>query len=208
MSCPPPSIVPHFHEKQALYDPDTLQRLKYLDLGTLDPVSGLWIPLKEFRGRFWQYPAQPGEHFVPTVPMLFVGLQSSTNVQYCDRKFQVSYLAKYAAGIEKQDVTFKPDPFRENAVQVQVEPYMHTKITGQAIKASQKTRQNLAREIALTEMIWFCAGLPYVICPIDSTNVSTMPPKYRTAVLIKATCKSCRQFRRTSPTSSGPQRSS
>ena len=179
----PPSLVPKFHEKEALYDTDTLQRLKYLDLGTLDPVSGQWIPYREFRGGFWQYPAQPGEHFVPTVPMLFVALQSSTNVQYCDRKFQVSYLAKYAAGIEKQDVTFKPDPFRENAVQVQVEPYMHTKITGQAIKASQKNRQNLAREIALTEMIWFCAGFPYVTCLTDSTNVSTMPPEYRTAVL-------------------------
>jgi hypothetical protein len=84
-----------------------LNRLQYLDLGEIDPLSHKWRPNKEFRAGRWEYPAEVVEHFVPTAPLLFVAFRGCTNVQFCDWKFQVSYLAKYAAGIdEKPQVTF------------------------------------------------------------------------------------------------------
>jgi predicted GIY-YIG superfamily endonuclease len=180
----PASFAYHFNESESLYDEDTLQRLQYLDLGAVDPISHIWRPSKEFRAGRWNYPAQPHEHFVPTVPRLFVAMKACTNVQFCDRKFQVSYLAKYAAGIdEKRHVSFTPGPPGTDSVNAEVHAPINIKITGQAMKASKKHHQALGREIALTEMIWFCAGLPYVTYPTDMTHVSTMPPEYRAAVI-------------------------
>ena len=117
------------------------------------------------------------------MPTLFIALQSTTNVQFGDHKLQVSYLAKYAAGIEKQGVALSQDPAGTTTLQAEVNPYLHTKISGWAIKASQHRQNLLTRGIALTEMIWFCAGLPYVSCDIETTNVSTMPPESRAAIL-------------------------
>ena len=180
----PPGLSYYFQEKEGLYDEQTLERLQFLDLGTLDPYTNKWTPLRAFRGGFWHYPAQPGEHFVPTVPLLFVALRSSSNVQLCDRKFQVAYLAKYAAGIdEKRQVSLTVDSSTPNSVHANVQPLKNTKITGQAIKNPDKGQSALAREIALTEMIWFSLGLPYVTCPVDTTHVSTLPPEYRAAVI-------------------------
>jgi predicted GIY-YIG superfamily endonuclease len=180
----PASFSYHFNESEALYDEETLQRLEYLDLGAVDPITQRWRPSKEFRAGRWNYPAQPHEHFVPTVPRLFLALQACTNVQLCDRKFQVSYLAKYAAGIdEKRRVSFSSDSSGSDSVRAEVHAPINIKITGQAMKAPKKHQQALGRELALTEMIWFCAGLPYVSYTTDMTPVSTMPPEYRAAVI-------------------------
>jgi hypothetical protein len=180
----PPSFVYTFNETEHLYDEETIQRLQYLDLGALDPITQQWKPHIEFRGGRWQYPAQPHEHFVPTNPRLFVAMRACTNVQCCDNKFQVSYLCKYAAGLdEKCQVTLTHSRSDPHTVNADVHEQMNMKITGQAIKASKKHVNALAREIPLTEMIWFSAGLPYVTYPAEITNVSTMPPEYRAAIV-------------------------
>ena len=106
-------------------------------------------------------------------------MTSSTNVQVCDRKFQVSYLAKYAAGIEERhpvNITAAPDK-----VLVQAHDLINSKISGQRIHPLTSRSTHLARELALTEMIWYSLHFPYVISSTNYVHASTRPPEYRSA---------------------------
>jgi hypothetical protein len=180
----PASFTCTFDEKEDLYDAETMDRLQYLDLGETDPLTQKWKPAREYRGGRWRYPAQPDEHFVPTAGLLFTALQACTNLQYCDRKFQLAYVAKYAAGYdEKCHVTLTSTAKDSQTIDAEVQQPIHIKITGQAMKASKAHRNALAREISLPEMIWFCARLPYIRYPTHMTHVSTMPPEYRAAII-------------------------
>ncbi|MPC68962.1 hypothetical protein E2C01_063175 [Portunus trituberculatus] len=76
-------------------------------------------------------------------------MKSSTNVQVCDRKFQVSYLAKYAAGIEERcpvQLSTTSDP---GQVLVQAHSLINTKISGQRMHPLNARPTMLARELAL-----------------------------------------------------------
>jgi hypothetical protein len=179
----PSSFLYTFQDHGTLYPEETYHNLQYLDLATPCPCGRHWHTGVEFRAGMWHYPAQPDEHFVPTVPRLFVAMKSSTNVQVCDRKFQVSYLAKYAAGMdEKRDVslikTKTPDELH-----VHVHDAINIKISGQRIHHLNQRQAPLAREIALTEMIWYSLKFPYVVSSCDNVHASTKAPEYRAAIL-------------------------
>ena len=74
------SLFISFEERTALYDEDTFRRLEYLDLATKCFCDQHWIVDDALKGGMWHYPARGDEHFVPTVPRLFVMLQSVPNV--------------------------------------------------------------------------------------------------------------------------------
>ena len=183
----PPSFQYTFEERTGLYDDDTLRRLEYLDLAATCELCGdHWNVDAAFKGGMWHYPAYRDEHFSPTVPRLFAMLQSSTNVQVCDRKFQVSYLAKYAAGQEENKSVSFTQAEKRDELTVNARDMINVKISGQALHPLNNRDGSLAREIALTELIWYCFKFTYVISSCDFVHASTKPPEYR-AVIVKNT---------------------
>ena len=179
----PPAYVYTYEEHRPFYDENTLQRLRYLDLVHQCVNSDEWIMHDAFNAGMWHYPANADEHFVPTVPRLFTILQPSTNVQVCDRKFQVSYLAKYAAGQDKSKRIALSRSDRPDEIHVQSHGPINIKISGQRLHPLNNRSSTLAREIALTEMIWYYFHFPYVVSNCDFVHASTKPPEYRAAVV-------------------------
>ena len=179
----PPSFVHSFHAFTDLYSDTTYMQLAYLDLATLCSCQKHWVTGPEFKAGMWHYPAQPDEHFVPTIPRLFLALRASTNVQVCDRKFQVSYLAKYAAGAdEKRQVSFETTT-QQDEIKVTAHDLTNAKISGQRLHPMNINQKPLGRELPLTEMLWYMLNFPYVVASSDYTHASTKAPEYRYAVM-------------------------
>ena len=174
----PASFSYEFQDHGILY---TYTKLAYLDLATLCACGHHWETGQQFKAGIWHYPSQKDEHFVPTIPRLFVAMKSSTNVQVCDRKFQVSYLAKYAAGIEERHLVNITATSAPDKVLVQAHDLINSKIFGQRMHPSNSRSTHLARELALTEMIWYSLHFPYVISSTNYVHASTRLPEYRSA---------------------------
>ena len=64
--------------------------------------SERWYVDEALKAGKWHYYALKDEFFLATIPVVSALCRSSTNVDCCDRKFQVSYLIKYISGIEER----------------------------------------------------------------------------------------------------------
>lgn len=171
----PPSFRPKFVPKENMYSPHTCQFLQRMGLAEVDQASGQWVIHPDLQGGRWEYPAEPTEHFVPTNPQIFVAMRSSTNIQYCDKRFNHAYLAKYAAGLEERPaVDVQAD--QNNDIRVSVQPQQNLKISGQNLQAP---KGGLYRCLAFSEALWFVHGFDYVVHDRDITHVCTLPPEYR-----------------------------
>ena len=101
----PPSMEYTFKGNPEMYNTELVGILHQLGLTEMNH-AGKPQPAPQLISGRWQYPADRHETFIPTIPILFVVLQSCTNVQYIDHHFQVSYVCKYAAGVqEHREVT-------------------------------------------------------------------------------------------------------
>ena len=105
-----------------MYNKEMVGMLHTLGLTDMDH-EGRPQPATHLIGGRWQYPADKHETFIPTIPMLFTVLQSCTNVQYIDRRFQVSYVCKYAAGDEEHREATVSRPKGGDTVSVHVEDH-------------------------------------------------------------------------------------
>ena len=179
----PPSCQYSFEDHGPLYSSETYAKLAYLGLAMPCACANHWNTGNEFQAGMWRYPADADEHFVPTVPRLFVALKASTNVQVCDRKFQVSYLAKYAGGMDERRPVTMTSSHSADQIHVEAHSQVNAKISGQFIHPLNQQSSSLSCEIALTEMIWFSLKFPYVVSSCDYVHASTKPPEYRAAVV-------------------------
>uniref|UniRef100_UPI00358E8AEA uncharacterized protein n=1 Tax=Myxine glutinosa TaxID=7769 RepID=UPI00358E8AEA len=183
----PPSFEYDFDERPNLYDPDVLKLLEELGLAKRDVFGRLKVP-RTLAGGKYTYPAQPKETFVPTIPRFWLALQSCTNVQLCDTRFQVAYVCKYAAGVdEKRQADFKStssssEDMPHDTVDVRLGDLSNTKTSGQTMKTTKPGGEHMAKEIGLPEMMWHSLRLPFITTNVEYTHVSTQAPEYRSAV--------------------------
>ena len=137
-----------------------------------------------FPGKYHYY-GQSDEFFLATIPRLSAICRSSTNVDMCDRKFQVSYLVKYIGGHEEHRLVDVSGSKHISEVDVRTEDHAHEKISSCATKQAKKeaAKPHLGREVSLAEVIWFVLGFRYTFCTSDFVHISTLPLENRSAVL-------------------------
>ena len=89
-----PNAIPYLNEAYALLEEMALARKTY------DNVTQCftWHVDDCLSAGKWHYYVRGDEFFLSSIPLVSVICRSSTNVDMCDRKFQVSYLVKYVAG--------------------------------------------------------------------------------------------------------------
>ena len=165
-----------------MYNPELLGVLQTLGLSALDRQGRLQAATHLIGGR-WQFPADKNETFIPTIPILFVVLQSCTNVQYIDRHFQVAYVCKYAAGVQEHREATVSRPTDGGTVTVDVQNQKTIKKTGPAVASSLKPSASLAREVGQAEMTWYALGLLFNVTHTVYMHVSTLAPEYSSAVV-------------------------
>ena len=178
----PPSLEYTFKANPHMYNPELLGVLQTLGLSALDRQGRLQAATHLTGGR-WQFPADKNETFIPTIPIFFAVLQSCTNVQYIDRRFQVAYVCKYAAGVQEHKEATVSRTTDGGTVTVDVQNRETIKKTGPAGASSLKPSTSLAREIGQAEMTWYALGLPFIVTDTIYTDVSTLAPEYRSAVV-------------------------
>jgi hypothetical protein len=102
----------------------------------------------------------------------------------CDRHFQVSYLVKYISGKEEHQLVDVAGSKNITDVEVTTAEHAHEKISGCAkiVKAKEKLKHHLRREISPPEIVWFLLGFPYTHCTADFVHVPTLPLDSRAAV--------------------------
>jgi len=98
-----------FDEIEMPYGDDVYELLEELGLAhkawDKDRFCERWFVDEQLRAGKWHYAARPREEFfLSTIPLVSAICRSSTNVDMCDRKFQVSYLVKYISGKEEHQV--------------------------------------------------------------------------------------------------------
>ena len=178
----PPSLEYSFKGNPHMYNPELLDTLQQLGLTELTH-AGRHQAARHLIGGRWQYPADRGETFIPTIPILFAVLQSCTNVQYIDQRFQVSYVCKYAAGVQEHPAVRLTRPAAGDTVTVQHQHEQNVNRRGQGTTPPSKPGTSLAREIGQAEMTWYALGLPFVITDTVYTHISTLTPEYRSTVV-------------------------
>jgi len=132
----------------------------------------------------WHYRARSDEFFMASIPLLSAITRSSTNVDLCDRHFQVSYLVKYVSGKEEHQLVDVAGSKTVVEVKVTTEDHAHEKITGckQIVDKKASTHHHLAREISLAEVVWFNLGFRYTYCTADFVHIQTLPLAFRDAI--------------------------
>ena len=178
----PPSLHYSFKGNPHMYNPELLAVLQTLGLSARDRQGRLQAATQLIGGR-WQCPADKNETFIPTIPIFFAVLQSCTNVQYIDRRFQVAYVCKYAAGVQEHKEATVSRPTAGGTVTVDVQAQQTITKTGPAGTSSLQPSTSLAREIGQAEMTWYVLGLPFIVTDTVYTHVSTLAPEYRSAVV-------------------------
>lgn len=179
------------------YESDALERLRILGLAAFDPDEKILRPAACLRGGRWHYPASKREHFCPTVPLIFVALRSSTNIQRCDRRFQTAYLVKYAAGQEERKNVMMRAGHTSDEIHVESESLSNIKISGAQFVHREGMRQKrqpnlMAREIPVTEAVWYSLGLPYVHTNVEFHHVPSLPVECRPGTVRRASLMSRR----------------
>lgn len=104
-------------------------------------ASEQWFVDESLQAGKWHYFARQDEFFLSTIPMVSAICRSSTNVDMCDRKFQVSYLVKYISGKEERQLVDVAGTKEMTEVKATTED--HEKITS----------NRMAREICLAEVV-------------------------------------------------------
>ena len=135
----------------------------------------------------WHYYARQDEFFLSSIPLLSAICRSSTNVDMCDKKFQVSYLVKYVAGKEEHQLVNVAGTAEITEVTITTEEHAHEKITncGRLVATKERKNPHQGREISLAEVVWFNLGFTYTYCTADFVHVPTVPLENRIGVLHK-----------------------
>ena len=89
-----------------------------------------WFVDEQLKAGKWRYYGRSDEFFLSTIPLVSAICRSSTNVDMCDRKFQVSYLVKYISGKEEHQVVKVAATKDTTEVSLTTEGHAHEKITG------------------------------------------------------------------------------
>lgn len=133
----------------------------------------------------WHYIAKTDEFFIASIPLLSAITRSATNVDMCDRHFQVSYLVKYVGGEEEHQLVNLSGTRNIDTARVTTEEHGHQKITScrNIVKNNELKKQHLGREISLAEVAWFNEGFRYTYCTADFVHASTLPLAHRAAVM-------------------------
>jgi hypothetical protein len=92
--------------------------------------SEQWRLCDQLKAGEWHYNAHSDEFFLATIPLVLATCRSSTNIDTCDRKFQVSYLVKYITGKEEHQLVDATPPHVVTDVKLDTQPQAHEKITG------------------------------------------------------------------------------
>jgi len=147
--------------------------------------DGKWVVDNSLQAGKWHYYATQNEFFLATIPLVSAICRSSTNVDMCDRKFQVSYLVKYVAGKEEHQLVDVAGTKDVTEAKITTEEHGHEKITNckKLLSAKEKQSAHLGREISLAEVVWFLLGFPYTYCTSDFISVGTLPLEHRVGIL-------------------------
>ena len=123
--------------------------------------------------------------FLSSIPKVSAICRSSTNVDMCDRTFQVSYLVKYISGKEEHQLCDIASTREVTEVKATTEEHAHEKITGcrKIMEQKEKQHPHMAREICLAEVMWFNLGLSYTFCNAHFVHLATLPLENRVGVL-------------------------
>lgn len=100
-----------------------------------------WVLHETLAAGRWNYRASSDEFFLASIPLVSAITQSSTNVEMCDRHFQVSYLVKYIAGKEEHQLVDVAGSKDITEVRVSTEEHAHEKITNCARILKQKEKK-------------------------------------------------------------------
>ena len=176
--------APWFDEIPMPYPEDVYQLLEEMDLAR--KVEDQWCVDKRMRAGKWHYFSRGDEFFLSSIPLVSAICQSSTNVDMCDRKFQVSYLIKYVTGKEEHqlvDVTGTKD---KSEIRLTTDAHAHEKITS-CRRATEKkinsSKSCMGREVSLAEVVWFVLGMRYTHCTADFVHTHTLPLENRVGIL-------------------------
>jgi hypothetical protein len=167
------------------YSEDVYELLR--EMGLAEKAGDVWHVDETLRAGKWHYSSQENEFFLASIPLVSAICRSATNVDMCDRKFQVSYLVKYISGKEEHQLVDVSGTKEMTEVQVRTEEHGHEKITS-CQKILEKKEQKSAhhgREICLAEVVWFVLGFPYTYCTAEFVHVPTLPLENRVGVLRK-----------------------
>jgi hypothetical protein len=181
----PPQAVsgPWFNEIQMPYGDDVYDLLG--EMGLAEKRGEQWEMAKCMLAGKWHYLSRRNEFFLATIPLLSAICQSSTNVDMCDRKFQVSYLIKYVSGKEEHQLVDVSGTRVESEIKVITEDHAHEKITHCKNLLDNKlkvSKSHLGREVSLCEIVWFNLGFCYTYCTADFVHASMLPLENRVGV--------------------------
>ena len=105
----------------------------------------------------WHYYARQDEFFLSSIPLVSAICRSLTNVDMCDRKFQVSYLVKYVAGKEEHQLVNVSGTPEITEVTVTTEQHAHEKITNCSRTVATKEKKILTKVVKSVWLRWFAS---------------------------------------------------
>jgi hypothetical protein len=193
----PQSSTYWYEEKEDLYDKQTLEILEKIGLAKRNPLKNVLNPNVQWdldpclQAGNWHYPAPTATEYdgkiIPTIPLLAIMMRACSNVQGCDRRFSVSYLAKYTVGKEPRKKTIIKAT--KNPEEVVAEPSLFASVNEklhsvqkrlkEEQKKVKKEQQHNILEVAMTEMIWFMCNFRYTHSNCSFVHINTLPPEYR-----------------------------
>jgi hypothetical protein len=177
-----------FEEIVMPYPDDVYKILQELNLASTryDQIlnADRWFVDDALKAGKWHYCARNDEFFLASIPLVSAICRSSTNVDMCDRKFQVSYLVKYISGKEEHQLVDVAASKDMTQVTLHTQPHAHEKITHcQQIMANKRQKSStFGREICLAEVVWFLLDLPYTYCNAEFVHVATVPLETRVGI--------------------------
>lgn len=181
-----------FEEISMPYPDDVYKLLQELDLASarydyqLD--TDRWYVSDDLKAGKWHYSARQDEFFIASIPVVSAICRSSTNLDMCNRKFQVSYLVKYISGKEEHQLVDVAASEDITQVKLQTQPHAHEKIAHfqQILATKQRRKSTFGHEVCLAEVVWFLLDLPYTYCNADFVHVATVPLETRVGILLRS----------------------
>ena len=182
---PPPFVIGNWFERMDMpYGEKAYELLK--EMGLCERDADGWKVDKCMLAGKWHYSSRPDEFFLSTIPLVSAICRSSTNVDMCDRKFQVSYFVKYVLGKEEHQLVDVAGTKEETEIRVTTEDHAHEKISGcknVLMKKLEASKSHLGREVSLSEVVWFVLGFPYTYSTADFVHAQTLPLENRVGIL-------------------------
>ena len=166
------------------YSDETANLFLELGLAQIDETTSTLKLNDILSGGKHQYPAEPYEHISPMNSEIFALVQSSINLQICDKVMSARYIAKYAAGIETRATANFSTSNESNVLKVNVCDVENSKIAGvKASKKNDKPSPITARVLSITETLWWILKLPYVSSNMEFIHIPTLPKEYRSGLV-------------------------